>query len=491
MSGMVISTKVGGVWLQRGQPVPPPPPPPDPEDPVDPEPPVNGLPAKYTTSNQPWTVASGKSLLDNVPAGIPIYNASDYSTSTDLVTVLNAVSAGVPAAGYVRLDSKPRYYINKFQFYNGSTSSWVGWQNNLSGAGNRKVMGLIGNGVLNTSICVAPGAINATANLRNFVLATTKSIGPIPIIALVFTNSQSTIPLFFSGISFDGTLQGPNGVYNTSAQAQFNINQGVASPLAWRGLQTYGARSGSRLQYSRFQAFSYALLNAPPFECGAVETNYSSGFTYEFMELDGRVAADLDPARPYASGGVMYNKDIKVMTRNSWMHHTRRSGNATNTNTGRQDEVYSFDNFQQNNITTTDGFAGLTSTFPGSNVEAVVGKMVYTNCYTTVANQAHLQLSMPYSGSPGVYQLPARPIFYSTGFRTDDTRYGGCMTISVPKQPNSTGISAAWQKLTDSGIAGSGLFDIRDATGKALVGVKSTSFNASVHKPTTHYVVIY
>jgi hypothetical protein len=38
--------------------------------------------------DEPWRLQAGESIYDGIPAGVPIVNASDYTSSTDLFTVL-------------------------------------------------------------------------------------------------------------------------------------------------------------------------------------------------------------------------------------------------------------------------------------------------------------------------------------------------------------------------------------------------------------------
>ena len=457
-----------------------------------PDPPENpSVISRFTELNNPCQLRAGEDLLDNMPAGVTRVNASTYSSSTDINVVLNAVAAGVNFGCYVNLDLHANYYINDFKVV--GTNDWRGYTNGaLTTGGQRKIMGLIGKGVDLTSIVVSPTCINNSTGLRNYVLSISKAEGVLQSFALYFSNTSSPIPMFFTGISFDGTLQTPYGVYSTAAQAQFQRNQAVASPLAWSGMTLWRGIPGSRMQFCRFRGFGYALLNAPPFECGPVQTNYSNGFVFYRNEIDGRIAQPYDSARHRASGGLMWNKGIQDTAEDSWMHHTRRSGGATNTNTYRQDERYYYKNFQMHDITGLDEFASNNAGFPGSNVEAVVGIFTYTNFYASISPSAHINCLMPYAGSNGdVLVLPERAIFVVQNFTTDDTEFGGCLRFNCLKQPNASGISPAWTRINTRGIDGSNLFDIRREDGFKLSGVKSTAFNSAIHKKDTHFVVIY
>jgi hypothetical protein len=473
-----IAVKVNGVWRSPGTAIGP--------GPVDP--PVAGLqPARYTDTNLPWTLQPGESYLDNLPAAGQIVNASAYSTSTDLRVVLDAVIASGARGVYVFLDLHPRYFVNSFQLV--QTNGYVAFHS--TAVGNKAIMGLIGKGPTLTSVCLAPGAINATPGLRDFVLAANKTIGDMNVSVMQWSGSNQPVPFFMSGITFDGTLQGPYGVYNTTVQAQFNRNQTVPSPLAYTGMSIWYAPPGSRVQFCRFRGFGYALLNAPPFEKAPLATDRSNGLVIDRCEFDGRIAAEFDSTRHRASGGLMFNKDTDVTVRNSWLHHTRKSGWATNTNTGNTAERYTGENFQCHDITAFDEYASGNSVFPGSNIEEVVGIFKYRDVFFSTGTEQHMYLALPYSSANGLVVVPDRPIIDLQGFYTTDTQMGGCLRISVPKTPNSSGISPAWQKLTNLGIAACNLWTMRRSDGTPLVGVRSTNFNPAIHKPDTHFVVTY
>ena len=434
-----------------------------------------------------WQLRAGESLTDNMPSGVPVVNITDYSTSNDLYVALEAVEDAETRAVYVNLGPRT-FYINTFKVY--GTNDWRGWANTR-----RRVMGLIGAGVDSTVIQVQPGAVNAAAGARDFILDPPSLSTDLPVCALYFSNMGTDTPLFITGIDFRGTLQTPFSVYSANAQTKFRRNHAVPSPLAWSGAVVWRAVPGSRVQFCRFQGFGFALNTAPPYEKGALSTNYCDGLIVDRTEVDGRISGDLDPARPLSSGGVMWNKSLDTTLRDVYLHHTRRSGWATNTNTGLTTEKYTGIRVRTSDIADpSDSWAGDNGRFNGSNVEEVVGVFDYQDCVFSVhASQAHVNYALPAtrsnSSSPSV--VPSHPVIKVRGFSTPDTdQYGGCLRIAVSRQPNSTGISPAWQKLNDMGIAASGLFDIRDSAGTQLTGVRTTSWQPSM-TPQTHFVVSY
>lgn len=433
----------------------------------------------WTNENLPWQMYAGESLLDDKPAGAAIVEVGDYTSSTDIYTVLTTVASSVSTGVYLRL-AEDTYYINTLQSY--SANSYLGYAN-----GNRRILGLVGRGAEKTFIQASPTMISSVPDAMNYVLNATAT--PAGITGLYFSDLSASAPFFFSGITFRGTLQTPFSVYSSASQSYFRKNHGVASPLAWNGMSLWRAQPGSRFQYCRFQGFGFALNSAPPYECGVVNSNYSNGLVIYRCEIDGRIAPEIDPAQPVSSGGWMWNKELNITMQDCWEHHTRRSGWASNTNTLNTSEVYKGINFKCERIAdTNDAWAGDNGFFNGSNVEGIIGTFTYTNCYLNVTSGSHINWAVPYSGANGVYPVPDHPVIKVRGFQTDDTLYGGCLRIGVSKNPNSTGLSPIWNHVNTNGIANSGMFEIQDAEGNPLIGVLASAWTSSM-TPDQYYVV--
>lgn len=449
----------------------------------------------FSASNPPWRLKEGETIYDGMPTGVPVVNAADFSASTDLYIVLTAVLAGTTGDIYVQLASQT-YFINTARNLGTPTNpNWIGFHNSS------RLLGLIGagfdgSGEFLTLIVASSTMVSSSPdNCRTFMLNAVKP-NPIPFSSLYFTNASSTKPLFISGISFDGTLQGPFGVYSVASQAAFSRNQGVSSPLPWKGMSIWRAVPGSKMQFCRFRGFSFALNSAPPFECGTVDTNYCNLQTRR-IELDGRIASYIDAARPRASGGFMYNKEINSSMEESWMHHTRRSGMATNTNTLLYSEQYTFKTYQSESIADIDPAVDAWASdgavpygFNSWNVENVVGHFNITDGYAN-SNQGHINLAIAAAGFPGgTAVLGPHSIINVNGFRTDETLYNGCLRIGTPQRPNSTGNSPIWTALnTDFAGSCDKYFVIKDKNGNRLAPVKASLFNAALHGPATHYVL--
>ena len=487
MTNMIMYQRPAGSgdmkWKAKGRPV---------RDPA-PTTPVDTFPARYVEGQEPWRLQNGESHLDNMPSGVTVVNSSSYSNLTDFYNLMSTIDSSASDVVYVQLEAKT-YFINSFFEY--GTKDWRGWANVK-----KKVLGFIGaprvydgngNVTAETVIQIKPEAVSNTPGAVDDVLNATQSLG-LHLTGIYLSNSNAPKPLFVSGVTFRGTLQTPFSTYSSASQAYFRKNQTAASPLAWNGISIWGCQPGSIWQFCRFQGFGFALNTAPPFECGVVNSNRNNGLLIQRTEVDGRIAPSIDAARPAAAGGWMWNKETLITMKDSWQHHTRRSGWATNSNTVSENEHYIGDNFQCERIAdTTDSWAGDNGGFNGANVEGIIGLFEFYNVRLNVTTGSHINWAVPYSGVGGTqYYAPNHVVIKLKGFRTSDTLYGGCLRIAVNQRPNSTGISPIWQKITDSGIAGSGLFDIRDENNVPLIGIKKTDYNASIHKPSTHFIVSY
>ncbi len=456
--------------------------------PVEPPPTSDNVPT-WSAANPPAKVRTGESLLDNIPKGVPIIQASSYSSTRDFGELNFLIDANAPSAGYVQLDAGI-YTISTMRNYVGS--GYRGFINEK-----RKVLGWIGkvdaNGNLLTKVRVAPNMISSSPGGVDAVLGSTKA-APTGGTAIYLSDTNASVPLFISGIIFQGSLQTPFSVYPLAASQGIKSNANVPSPLCFNGMAIWGAQPGSRVQFSKFEGFGFALTTAPPFEAGAVNTNRSNGLTRYRVEVDGRISADIDASRPRASGGWMQNKETLQTVDSSWDHHTRRSGYATNTNTNSTSEHYIAKNYLVEEIANApDGWAGDSSGQPGfngSNIEGVIGVFEYENVRFNVTNGVDFNWAIPYSGVSGVYEVPKHVVLKIKNHTTNVTTFGGLTRVSTSKQPNSTGISPIWNYIQTNGIASANdLIDVRDANNVRKTPVAASTYNAAIHKPATHYIL--
>lgn len=484
----------------------------------------------YSDGNEPWKLRTGETLLDNIPTGVTRVNASDYTSSRDMRSILEAISnASTPTTHvYVQLGAG-KYFINNFRDYGGAgnaantpnpgdperkpTPNWLGYAN-----GNRKIIGMVGAGWSSltgdflTQVVASATMVSSTPATPTTYPGGSKTpmqtvLDAVPgtgivlpgITGLYFSNNSSSKPFFFSGITFDGQFQTPFSVYSAGAQAAFDRNQTVASPIAYNGMSLWDALAGSRFQFCRLRGFGFAMNSAPPFECGAINTNKCRMLVFA-CELDGRVAAEFDASRRRSSGGWMWNKEIDVKMERVWVHHTRRSGIAQNTNTRSTAELYEFLNVQQNNIA-DDTPAGLdpwaieTSNpmgFNTPNMEGMIGTFTLRK-WKANSNHSHIALAIP-SGGSNPYVLPNRILVYVSDFVTDDSAFNKCLRISVSQSPDGNGTSPIYAAIAADKAAGNHInadkyFDIREfAGGPRLTAAYGSTFNYTTMNPSNSYV---
>jgi hypothetical protein len=143
---------------------------------------------------------------------------------------------------YVQLEAKT-YFMNSFQQYD-ARGEQLDSASGTNRASSRKIIGMIGaqpdiGGDLPTRMQMSPTAVSSTRGAAAYATDPADLTAPVPIGALYFSNTSSTVPLFFSGIDFRGRCRRRTRVYSAAAQAKaFRRNQTVASPLPWRGIST-------------------------------------------------------------------------------------------------------------------------------------------------------------------------------------------------------------------------------------------------------------
>lgn len=434
-------------------------------------------PSVWSDINPPWMLEADESLDENVPAGARIYSYNDYTNSgtRSFTQTLDEIRRIATVDYYVRLPAGT-FTINDFH-YGASGGRGAGYQDTNT----RKLFnGLIGAGADKTFIVVAPNIMDQTQ--EDAVTAGNPS--PVGVKAIYAgSNANGGIATIFSGITFRGNFQGTIALAGLTGTA----------PAPYEGLFLFESRPGSFVQYSRFQGFGFAAKASPPYELGAIDS-LRSNYTIRRVEIDGRLASEINSARPVSSGGVMWNREIDVKVIDSWLHHTRRSGWATHDDEVDNKDapgIYYSENFQIDNIAnTTDGFAGTALGFAPSNVEEV------RQTFTWVRPRFNLPTNTPAANAHIVIGTTNGNLMAERLTINDpiigDTKYGGCLSIRIIRQPNSRGVSPYYNPYYNAYVAGG--FDALPITvtknGDELTPILSTQFNASVHTPDRYYVVI-
>jgi hypothetical protein len=419
----------------------------------------------WSATNLPSTVPAGENIRDNMPSGVPIYTASTFSSSADIPTLLQAIDSAVSSPGYVYLGTSDRVIGALGPI---GTNAWYGYANS-----SRHIMGLIGDGADKTSISEGPNMLPSAA--RSYALAPSDTSGPVPIYDLEFSNTNSSVPLFFSGITFKGQFQGPYGV---PASSGLSVNTSVASPLAHRGLALNKAIPGSRVQFCRFLGFAYAIKASPPYELSGLETNNDNGTVIYRIEIDGRV-----PGGGVSAGGYMTNYATNLTVKDSWLHDTRRSGFALHESTGAGNHgTYTVSNFQVERIASaSDGFAGSGLGFNASNVEEMSGTITYAGDRFALDRGYHIALGTTNGG------VLAQAINVAD-FTSLSSSYNGCLVMRIIGTPNGSG-NSPYESLYQSGGLSALPFHVTNK-GVTLTPVASGSFNAATMTPADHYVVV-
>lgn len=453
--------------------------------------PVPDYPVRMGPGTEPWRIPpdSEASHYDGLDSTVPVFDIKNFGGTggaADLDAILIAMTSSMTKQSYVLCDYGT-YRIPRIKTL--SANDFRGMYDHGT-----KIQGFIGRPriydsfgqVINETIFLLEGtAISSNAEALAYV---TSRVAPQLNHTVVgyFSNNAQTKPLFFSGITFDAEPQKPYTAFTTAAQVAFKTNRTAPAPMSLAGLSLVKPIAGSVVQYCRFRGFSATYTSAPPYEMGTINTQLSTGLTIRNSEVDGRAAAYLDPLRTRVGGGIMQNKESNIRLENVYLHHTRRSGNALNTNTNNPNDVYYYENMQQHdiaNITASDPFPSEITTFPGGfnnwNVEAVVGRVYIYNCFSN-SQHSHVNWVVPYQGSSGnFYQVPDHTVFFVHGHRTTDTQYGGCTRFNIGGK-GSNPAYPVWAHLVAVGIDASNLFDVRWNVGDAdrMSGVRASVWTA-------------
>jgi len=424
----------------------------------------------WSDLNPPWQLGSGESVDDNVPAGVTIVNYDDYSAGNTRSFGATLVAARNAATGpyYVRL-GPGTYHITDFSIAAG-TGTGKGYQD----ANATKYWGgCIGAGADQTFV-VLDASVMTSDQLSGVSTAT----NPVQMFGLYAGSPGLTIPTIFSGITFRGNFQQSIALNGLSGTA----------PAPYNGINLSSVKTGSRVQFCRFQGFGFTAKSSPPYELGAVNSGNSDWTLYR-SEIDGRLAVEVDAGQPRASGGLMWNQEVAVRAVDSWLHHTRRSGFAMNEGESGNDNLtgtYYCENFQVENIAdATDGYAGSALGFSPSNVEGLRNTFTYVAPRFTasaVKGPQHITIATPNGEHIANAITVSDPVI-------GNTDYNGCLVMRYIITPNSAGTSPYYTLYLSDGL--SAMPTTVTAAGQTLTSVLSTDFNAANNNPSNSYVVIF
>lgn len=454
---------------------------------------------ELVVTNRIYQPQAGEDVMDNFPKSLKLLSVSSFTDSRDIYTICTAASK-ISGGPWVLEFDEGDYFINDVRNYNTSPSyNWICYAN-----GNRQVMGFVSrkgwtaDGEFKTRIVTSPRMLADSPGAIDYAFNPASTTAPLAITTLYFDDgTAATTPLFFSGINYQGQDQVPTRAFGANAQTRLRRNTTAISPAPFNGINLLNSKPGSKFQYARLDAFSYALDNSPPYELGAIQSNRSIDLEYKGVELDGRLHSRWNAQRPRRGGGLMLNKETGLLETRTSIHHTRRSGSATNTNTLNTAEVYNFRNVVRTNIADVgeDGLPSDIITLPGSfngfNIEGVLGLFDVRDSLVDCGAGDQFSWSVPYSNANGaVYTVPDHVTIRSWNNSTNETAYGGCLRIKPSKTPNSYGISPIWSALnSDFYGAASRLMDFRNYRGEVMTPVPASQFNALTHNRDKNYII--
>lgn len=431
-------------------------------------------PAPWSGTNPPWTIPTGESLTDNLPAGVTLLQYSTYSNggANSLGATLAAARAAATGPFVLQLPAGT-FHLTDFSYAAGSGTGHC--YQDVSGT--KYWAGLLGAGADQTFVVVDPSILTSTQLSGD----TAGSPSPIGISVFYLGSSGLTTPVFVSGICFQGNFQQTISLSGMSGTA----------PAPYAGLQLVSVKTGSRVQFCRFQGFGFAAKQSPPYELGAISSSRSDWTLYR-CEVDGRLAAGINAAQPVSSGGIMWNYESAAAATDSWLHHTRRSGWAMHDQApnegGNAGEtgVYSSSNFQVEFISSTsDSYAGSNIGFAPSNVEELRNTFTYTSqrfASSAPKGPQHINIAISNGNTIPNSITVADPII-------EDTAYNGCLVINIVKTPNSFGTNPLYTLYQSSGLSALPLHVT--VSGVALTPVLSTAFNSSTNTPDKNYIVSF
>ncbi|WP_157498328.1 hypothetical protein [Leifsonia sp. Leaf336] len=300
-------------------------------------------PADWSDSNPPYAFSDRAVLTANWPSGTNIVPLNTSGTTDFYQQVINTVAAQgkrtvIQLTGYDAFGQPSVYHLNQFRLIGSSgdpTYAFGLWHSNLQGF-------LCTDGPLACKIQMDANSMT-TAQLNAMASMTAASFAPLQMGMMRLDGSNPSSPILIAGVTF----QAEDQQMLTATASDTGIV--VPQPAPHQGIVLYyGAYSD--IGYCRFLAAGRACMSAPPFEMA----NLSSARGYHNIhnvESDGRLPADLNPARPRRSDVIMGNNELTHSLTDSWLHHSNVSHYAVNDQNSSTSGVYSLTRVKFEHIT--------------------------------------------------------------------------------------------------------------------------------------------
>lgn len=310
----------------------------------------------WSDSNVPWTLRSGQSLTDGWPSQAlnMVVDLID-NPSKDFVTNLDATISAYGGPCIIRLQAKT-YHITNFMHPQTTSNYGLGYYNT-------RLHGFLGQGADQTIIQMDANSYTSAQLATIATLRSASDGDPVGFTVMrIGDGVTSWGEVYMSGLTFRGCDQQTITDYDDTTGA-------AGGPAPYNGV-TYWGVGGGITQNVRFQANAHAATSQPPFECGAISTQYSI-HTFRRLEIDGRLAPEINASRPRRSAVYMGNNEASLVMEDVWIHHSNRSRYAVNDGNRSTFGTYSHTHVKVEHITDVDDGLG------GRTNAACVG---YENC---------------------------------------------------------------------------------------------------------------
>lgn len=361
-------------------------------------------PADWSDSNPPYAFTDPADLTANWPAGTNIVPLNTSGTTDFYTQVQNTVNAQgkrtvIQLTGWTSPGVPSVYHLNQFRMIGSSgdpTYAFGLWHSNLQGF-------LCTDGPLACKIQMDANSMTQ-AQLDKMATMTAASFAPLQMGMMRFDGSNASSPILIAGVTFQAADQ----QMLTATASDTGIV--VPQPAPHQGIVLYtGAYSD--IGYCRFLAAGRACMPAPPFEMANISSAKGSHNIHN-VESDGRLAPDINPARPRRCTVIMGNNETTHALTDVWLHHSNTSRYAVNDQNAATSGVYSLARVKVERITdnqnTDPALNGGKSLGGWSNssdigYESCNGTINVTDCNFAIDNTSNspsaVDLKLTYVGS--------------------------------------------------------------------------------------------
>lgn len=279
---------------------------------------VPSTPGDWSTTRTPYAYTNSLELT----AGWPAANIDDILTgSSDYLTNVRDTVSAANSRVVVR---HPEGLHRQNRFVAAGTTDL----DSLYAFGNwwsPNYQGVLGAGAGKTIIQQDANSYRSGQLARLAELGVQTAGSPLQTGMARFDGSPSS-PVLIAGVTFQGADQ--QMLTSTQANATGLSDMKVPQPAPYQGIFIYPG-SDYIVQYTQFLAAGHAATSLPPFEMGQLVSQRCRGVA-RHIEIDGRLAASLNAARPRRGALFMLNNEGSNRLEDAWLHHNNISRYALN-----------------------------------------------------------------------------------------------------------------------------------------------------------------